>query len=152
EGRADDLGDGAVVAAFGCHRCASCRKAPASGQGVGPAHDVQELHGDLGLPRAVVLPGERLDHVARGVGRRLHGDHERHLLGAAGSVKAWKSRTGTTAGSSSSSSSLGEGENSYSIALPAGVFSSPSSFLIAPTRGRSCTTSGRCWPAERKRM
>src|SRR5258707_12615306 len=51
------------------------------GQRVCAADDIQELHGDLRLAGAVVLPRQRLDHVARGVRRRFHGDHAGHLLG-----------------------------------------------------------------------
>src|SRR5688572_8877745 len=47
---------------------------------VGPAHDLRDLTRDPGLPLAVVVPREDLDHLLRVVGRELHGDPPRDLL------------------------------------------------------------------------
>src|SRR5262245_29441511 len=44
-------------------------------QGFRPADDIQELLGDALLAGLVVLDGQKIDHVARVLGRRLHRGH-----------------------------------------------------------------------------
>src|SRR5512137_1987548 len=47
---------------------------------LGATHDLAQFLGDVGLPRAVVLEGERADHLVRVPGGGLHGGHARAVL------------------------------------------------------------------------
>lgn len=51
-------------------------------QGSGTGDNLDELAGDDGLARAVEGEGELVDHLARVLGRVVHGRHARGLLGA----------------------------------------------------------------------
>src|SRR5256714_5861190 len=54
---------------------------PLSGaHGLGAAHDFHQLRGDAGLADLVRVKRQRVDQVARGVGRVLHRDHLRRVL------------------------------------------------------------------------
>ena len=81
EGRADDLGDLAELP-LSIVSISNVLIFEGSGQRVGAADDVQQLHGDLrSAGRGCTRRVRRLDHVVGGVGGRLHRHHARHLLG-----------------------------------------------------------------------
>src|ERR1700674_83187 len=52
----------------------------ARADGLGAAHDLHQLGRDAGLPDLVCVEGQRVDQVARGLGRILHRDHLGRVL------------------------------------------------------------------------
>src|SRR5947207_12256883 len=54
---------------------ATCTPSSGRADGFGAAHDLHQFSCDAGLPDLVRIKGQRVDQVARSLGRVLHRDH-----------------------------------------------------------------------------